>query len=1051
MRILLLSIAAASLLLGACDAPSESVGSTRAALGDVDFDIVYVRYPRNGDEESMAIPAGETPYEIEIGADLMLLHPDGSQEALVDCRGPDEDQTAGQLNCSIQDPVISFDGRWVYYSKYVDMHPGVDWKRETAHAFLFKLQLDVPASDRRELQLTELGDGFATDSLHGNGADDAVGSFGIRDLGATPLPDGRVLFVSNREAIVSFHQGTSGSLEGVDNSLVMQMYSIEDHDGTTPNRDLLELGFSHLHQIQHPTLMQDGRVIFTNWDDVGLRPTYGTATLYTSNQRGGAMHQFLEPHNKHKPVDHFVTELSTGHVAAINYYPHASWGHGIIHRYDPLAGPPFFQRDFQTDEDDYRHFSRLGLTQMTPHTSSADLTAPDLSGRYTTPSAAPDAMMLVAYSGGPVIKIGLGADTINRPRPDTGLYYIANADTAVINDPTAGQLVELLNDPEHNEMWPRAVLPYMAIHGIPFPPSEPAPGPYAPPERDRGLVAGSPIGLTGTSSMLHRETDGFDRFNQVHRKGVGGDSWVIQGAEAGAFTDDDVWGVRLLAIVPDRFHEPWRATDEEIDGLLPDSRMNIHIRGYSSQLTEAWKILGEFQTRNEGTDPTGAQDTSWLARIPANTPFLVQAIDRRGMTLYSEQTWRHVAPGETFADCGGCHAHSVEGVPFEGRAADAPDYVPVDLVNQTLELVYDPGTDVTESRPRTEAGIFGVEFRRDIYPVLDRECRECHAAPDGMAPASGGRVAIFDPALTGFDAEARAYRALAHDSDGTYTPGLTPVAGQTTWFTPQVSRYIRIPQARASLLTWKVYGERLDGRTNEEFPADGDMRTEDLDYVRGTCPAPDRLTADEKRAIARWIDLGAPMDRDRPRMTYTEDHAVPVLTVTAYELDDMTVGLRFGLFDGESGIDQASFSAELTLPDDTTRAVAFADLSFDDPHRVGTLELGIPATAVTVDTPLRLSAEVRDQQGNLERVRRTISRLGPPPPPIPDGGVPGSDASIPGSDAGDAGDGPDGGTDSTSGGCGCRSASNTRSPWGPGLLLACGWMLWQRRRRRTLR
>ncbi|MEZ4336880.1 MAG: hypothetical protein R3B82_09655 [Sandaracinaceae bacterium] len=507
------------------------------------------------------------------------------------------------------------------------------------------MRLDVPASERREIQLTDLGDGFATDSLHGNGDDLEVRYFGIRDLGATPLPDGRVLFVSNREAIVSFHQGTAGSLPDVDSSLVMQMYSIEDHDGSTPNRDLRELGFSNLHQIQHPTLMHDGRLLFTNWDDVGLRHSYGSSTLYTSNQLGTGMHQFLEPHNKNKRTDHFCAELSTGHVVTANYYPHSSWGHGIIHRYDPLDAPPFFQREFQGEETDRRFFSRIGVTNMTPHTTPLDMTAPDLSGRYTTPSVGPNGMMLVAYSSGPVIVNGLGADTINRPRVDSGLYYVANADRTVIDDPAGGELVELLNDPAHNEMWPRAVVPYMDLHGIPYPPLEPPPGAYAPSERDRGLVEGSPIGLVGTSSMLRHESDSLDQFNQGHGKDVGSDGWVIQGAEAGAFTDDDFWGVRLLTIVPDRYHEPWSATETERQGLLPDSRMTTHVRGYSTHLTEAWKILGEFPARNEGTDPTGAQDTSWLARIPANTPFLIQAIDRRGMTLYSEQTWRHVAPG----------------------------------------------------------------------------------------------------------------------------------------------------------------------------------------------------------------------------------------------------------------------------------------------------------------------------------------------------------------------------------------------------------------------
>jgi hypothetical protein len=311
-----------------------------------------------------------------------------------------------------------------------------------------------------------------------------------------------------------------------------------------------------------------------------------------------------------------------------------------------------------------------------------------------------------------------------------------------------------------------------------------------------------------------------------------------------------------------------------------------------------------------------------------------------------------------------------------------------------------------------------------------------------MAPASGGRVAIFDPTLTGYDAEVRAYRALAHDSISAYAPDFPPVAGQTSWFEPQVSRYVRIPQARASLLVWKIYGERLDGRTNADLPSDGDIRTEDVDYELGTCPAPDLLSADEKRAVARWIDLGAPLDFDRPVMTYTEDHAVPVLTIEAYELGDTTVSLRIGILDTESGIDEMSFTAELTLPDGTLQTVAFADIGYDDFHRLGSLDLGITASEVTVETPLEVLARVRDHAGNLERVRRTISRLGPPPPPIPDGGLPSGDAGA--ADASGVGDGGDGDGDGDGGGC--RVAEpRTPPPWTHALIMVLGWLLWKRR------
>ena len=63
-------------------------------------------------------------------------------------------------------------------------------------------------------------------------------------------------------------------------------------------------------------------------------------------------------------------------------------------------------------------------------------------------------------------------------------------------------------------------------------------------------------------------------------------------------------------------------------------------------------------------------------------------------------------------------------------------------------------------------------------------------------------------------------------------------------------------QSRRSLLTWKVFGKRLDGWTNADHPTEtvpGDASTlpagahpnrADLDFT-GTCPTAQRLTEDE--------------------------------------------------------------------------------------------------------------------------------------------------------------------------------------------------------------
>src|SRR3954454_11352732 len=76
-----------------------------------DYDIVYVRTPRKGNAPHSSHWADASlPLNVDAGGDLMLLHPDGSEERLV----------AGGKG-SVTDPFVSFDGEWVFYSQLEDL------------------------------------------------------------------------------------------------------------------------------------------------------------------------------------------------------------------------------------------------------------------------------------------------------------------------------------------------------------------------------------------------------------------------------------------------------------------------------------------------------------------------------------------------------------------------------------------------------------------------------------------------------------------------------------------------------------------------------------------------------------------------------------------------------------------------------------------------------------------------------------------------------------------------------------------------------------------
>src|SRR5690606_24760479 len=131
--------------------------------------------------------------------------------------------------------------------------------------------------------------------------------------------------------------------------------------------------------------------------------------------------------------------------------------------------------------------------------------------------------------------------------------------------------------------------------------------------------------------------------------------------------------------------------------------------------------------------------TSFLAKIPADTAFTFQTLDKEGRVLNMAQTWHQLRPGEVRYDCGGCHAHSQEPTDFLLTAAGQEDYKVWDLVNET-PLVTEKSKD--QSRRKWDAddqtglrlhqdGPLNVEYHRDIRPIFERSCIACHNGNDG--------------------------------------------------------------------------------------------------------------------------------------------------------------------------------------------------------------------------------------------------------------------------------------------------------------------------------
>src|SRR5205085_2293640 len=86
------------------------------------------------------------------------------------------------------------------------------------------------------------------------------------------------------------------------------------------------------------------------------------------------------------------------------------------------------------------------------------------------------------------------------PYYDGGIYIIPAGQP--IASPSNLQLVK--NDPNYNEQWPRALVPYSAVHGI----AQPAALPVNRNDgHEEGLSPGAPYGLIGSSSLIWRDTE----------------------------------------------------------------------------------------------------------------------------------------------------------------------------------------------------------------------------------------------------------------------------------------------------------------------------------------------------------------------------------------------------------------------------------------------------------------------------------------------------------------------------------------------------------------
>jgi len=265
-------------------------------------------------------------------------------------------------------------------------------------------------------------------------------------------------------------------------------------------------------------------------------------------------------------------------------------------------------------------------------------------------------------------------------------------------------------------------------------------------------------------------------------------------------------------------------------------------------------ILGEVPIEADG---------SAYFKVPARRPVYFQVLDEKGHVIQTMRSWSTLMPGEN-ASCVGCHEHK-NSAPLPARSAG----IAMEKGLRDLEPFWGPER--------------GFSFAREIQPVLDRHCIECH---DGEQKTDDGET-IFS-LLANPVRDDRAKRNWSQAYVNLTLNGEVQIDGQgcvgrgINWLSPQSSPEMIPPRSagacKSKLMTMLEEGHGDTNVSQEEYQKiaawidvvvpycgdylesnawdDGDWRHHT--YFSGRRRAQEMFEAENRRALVAAVEPPAP-------------------------------------------------------------------------------------------------------------------------------------------------------------------------------------------------
>lgn len=190
----------------------------------------------------------------------MLLHADGKEEV-----------RPGGKEGSITDPVVSFDGEWVYYTHIASLKSSGPWQPPKG-ADIFKIHVKTRHIVRLTNQIFTPNTGAADwakipqNPHRQRKPKDASLVWRAQLSRQYPLPGGKIVYTSNRNAF----RPAKGYPQ-----VALQLFVMDDRDesitGDDPGENIEQIGHLNLAGALHPVTLMDGRIIFSSLESQGVR------------------------------------------------------------------------------------------------------------------------------------------------------------------------------------------------------------------------------------------------------------------------------------------------------------------------------------------------------------------------------------------------------------------------------------------------------------------------------------------------------------------------------------------------------------------------------------------------------------------------------------------------------------------------------------------------------------------------------------------------------------------------------------------------------------